>query len=79
MLLENAWKESPLELEFNEWVALKKKTCSQFLYWYTVLELEALLLMFVKSIREGNFTEYLEALEQIIPWMFIMDHTNYAR
>ena len=32
------------------------------------------LLLFVRSIREGNFQLYLESLTKIVPWMFTLDH-----
>ena len=51
----------------------------QFKYWLTTIELEGLLLVFVWSIRQGNLPEFLSALENICPWMFALDHVNYAR
>ena len=29
--------------------------------------------------REGNFHEYVEALLRLNPWVFSLDHVNYAR
>lgn len=51
----------------------------QFLYWSTVLDLELLSLRLVRSIREGNFPMFIKSLKEIIPWMFALDHPNYAR
>ena len=51
----------------------------QFLYWSTVLSLELMCLRLVRSFREANFTLYLQTLRELLPWMFAMDHTNYAR
>ena len=36
------------------------------------------MLSFVKSIREGNFQKFLDALTLFVPCMFSLDHTNYA-
>ena len=38
-----------------------------------------MLLEFVKSIRKGNFKLYAEVLKKCAPWMFILDHYNYAK
>ena len=37
------------------------------------------MLLYVRSIREGNFQLYLESLTKIVPWMFALDHTHYFR
>ena len=34
---------------------------------------------FVRSIREANFSLYHDSLEQIAPWIFLLDHTHYGR
>jgi len=49
------------------------------LFWSTALELELLVLEFVKSIREGNFSMYVEILAKLVPWMFALDQIHYAR
>ena len=36
-------------------------------------------MIFIRSIREGNFQLYVQALAKIIPWFFALDHTHYAR
>ena len=33
----------------------------------------------VHSLREANFKHYIESLGQLAPWMFSLDHINYAR
>ncbi len=37
------------------------------------------MLVFVKSIREGDFEMFVDALDLFAPWMFAMYHTKYAR
>ena len=46
---------------------------------YTTLQLELLVLTFIKSLRTGNFTLYVDNLTKLVPWFFILHHTNYAR
>ena len=54
----------------------QRRKSSQLEYWYTALELECLVLLLVCSIREGNFDMFVEALEQLIPMLFSLDHPN---
>lgn len=34
---------------------------------------------FVCSLREGDFDLYVQVLDELCPWSFAFDHTNYAR
>ena len=56
-----------------------KHSSVQFDYWLKTLLLEITLLLFVRSIHEGNFQLYLESLTKIVPWMIALDHTHYSR
>ena len=38
-----------------------------------------LICLLVRSFREANFALYVDAIRKIRPWLFAMDHTNYAR
>ena len=51
----------------------------QFKFWDVVLQLELLFFEFVKSLRTGDFTLYVETIELLLPWMFSLDHHHYAR
>lgn len=66
-------------LDFNAWCTTKIEQSPQFQYWDLVLKLELLGMQFVRSQRQANFQLYVECLGQIVPWMFALDHTNYAR
>lgn len=50
-----------------------------FQYWDTILNMELLGLIFIRSQREGNFNLYVESLKALAPWFFALDHHNYAR
>ncbi len=80
-LLKNAWERSKSKNQYerSEWIKEKRKSCPQFEYWYTAYELELLLLQFVRGIREARFDIYHDTLEQLVSWMFALDHVNYAR
>ena len=57
---------------------MRKKSPS-FSYWDNALRLELLLLMYVRSIRTGDFELYKQSISKILGWCFILDHTHYAR
>ena len=63
---------------YGEW---KKKTSERSvnaLYWFTVIDLEVLL-MFVRSLREANFRLFISCLSSICTWMFALNHVHYTR
>ena len=43
------------------------------------LHFELTILIFVRSLREGNFELYKESCKRLAPWFFALDSTNYAR
>ena len=65
--------------DLSTWVRKQCETHPQFLFWSTALELELLALEFVRSIREGNFSLYVQILGKLVPWMFALDLVNYSR
>ena len=64
---------------FDNWCHNAAKSIPQFQYWATVMALEICILVYVRSLREANFTMYLDALTELIPWFFALDHTHYSR
>ena len=64
---------------FEDWCSQREQSYPQFQYWTTVLALELSTLIYVRSLREANFSMYLDALTELVPWFFALDHTNYAR
>ena len=70
---------SDIQISFVDWCEQKELQHPQFSYWYKSLKLELLFLQLIKSQREANFEQYVTTLEEIIPWMFAMDHYLYAR
>ena len=66
-------------LGFDEWCIQMVAMYPLFRFWSIVLQMELLILMFVRSIRERNFLLYLDSLAELAPWFFALNHTNYAR
>ena len=65
-------------LEFQQWSDLRETICPHFQYWTTVMELELCMLIFLRSLYIASFAMYLDALTELVPWFFALDHTNYA-
>ena len=72
-------EEGSVVLSFQSWCDQQCATIPQFQFWHIALELELLLLTFVRSIRQANFDLYCDALSKMVPWFFSMNCTNYAR
>ena len=65
-------------LEFKAWCLMREAECPQFQYWSITLQFEVTILTFVKSLRERNFRLYIDALTTLMPWFFVLNHSNYA-
>ena len=64
---------------FEEWCTQRAKASVHFDYWLKTLSLEVLSLVYIRSLREGNFELYVQSLTQLILCMFALDHTHYSR
>ncbi len=64
---------------FESWCAQRKERSPMFHFWHTTFHLELLMLVFVRSIREANFSLYVDSLTKLLPWFFPLDHTHYSR
>ena len=64
---------------FSGWCTRRKDKHPQFLYWYTTLELELLMLACVRSLRIGDFDLYVDTLTKLTPWFFSLNHIHYSR
>ncbi len=71
--------EDGTALELSSWRAKKESSNFQFQYWSITLKFQLHILIFIRSLREGNFQLYKDALTELAPWFFSLDHTNYAR
>ena len=78
-LLEEAYEHDDSDLEMNEWVAEKSKENATFYFWLQLLNLEILLLLFVKSVRLSDYQLYKDCLRRTLPWFFLFDRQNYSR
>ena len=49
-----------------------------FKLWFLVLQLQLTMLVFVRSIRSGNFPLYIQSLTKLVHWFFTFNHYHYA-
>lgn len=66
-------------MDFEAWRDMRKGQSPQFLFWHLTMEFQLLILAFVRAQREGIFSLYLQTLNMLMPWMFALDSTHYAR
>ena len=69
LLVSDAYTRSESGLSFDSWLLQRSKESVQFQYWATVMNLELILLLLVKSNRESNFQLFVSVLENIyVQW-----------
>ena len=58
----------------------KQNSQPMFKFWFTVLQLQLYVLIFVHSIRTGNFNLYVQSLTRLVPLFFSLHpfHFNYS-
>ena len=78
-VLDEAMPDTPTDMSPYNWLEQKSNASSSCLYWKLVIDLELLILMYIRSIREGDFKLHIEVLYLLLSWFFIFDHIHYAR
>ena len=53
--------------EFEDWCHRRAKDTPHFQYWATVLELEMLVLVYMRSLQHASLAMYLAALTELVP------------
>ena len=66
-----------LRLKFDEFG--KQSSNKMTAYWRSYIEMVGLLLRFIRSTREGDWSLHLACVRDMLPWMFAYDRTNYSR
>ena len=78
-LAEEAFEEQEEFNNFDVWRESKTKENANLCFWFHAIELETLLFFFTKSLRDADFRLFVQCIKDIMPWMFALDHTLYAR
>ena len=67
------------EMNIEMWCATRRNESPMFMFWSMILQLELTVLTFIRSLRERNFTLYMDSLLALVPYFFALDRSNYAR
>ena len=78
-LILHAHRESNSELPWEQWVEKIAEENSNAFYWLLVLKFQKLILIFITAQRLGNFKLYVAALQEVMKFIFILDHIHYSR
>ena len=78
LLMNEVYQHSHSKNNQNSWISKKKRLMPQFLFCCMGMELENFLLSLIKSLQTFNFSMFRGCLENIAPWMFEINRTNYA-
>lgn len=79
-LMHEAYLQENLQNQtFDEWRSSKEKLFPMFRYWSNCLDMELLMLMFVRAHRSASYDLYINSLKAFLPWFFSVDFYNYSR
>ena len=78
-LLKDAHKKIESCFSPIKWLDEKSKSNQMCFYWKLIIDSQINILLFVRSIRQGNFTLYRNTLFNTLKWYFALDKYNYAR
>lgn len=67
------------DIGYIEWIEHARKQSPQYEFWITTMELEAILLQFIKTLRTGDFDGFVAVSDSMCPWYLVTDHTHYGR
>ena len=77
--LEKAVVNDNSTLPAYEWLRLKSKSNQMCFIWKVIMDIQIQILIFVRTIREGNFLLFTQVLRKLMKWYFIFDHVHYSR
>ena len=64
---------------FDEWCKEMEYRSQPFKFWLIALRMKLDYLLFLRTVREGDFLLYTASIKKLLPWMFALDHIHYAR
>ena len=78
-LLKEAHADSQNNLSLFDWLEERSKISQMAYYWRLILNFQIQVLIFVRSVQNGNFLLYRETLFYFLKWFFALDKYNYSR
>ena len=73
-LYSNQFDDGQEPLSLDEWCTEQADLSPQFQFWFIILQLQLTILIYVRSIREGNFLLYIDALSRLVLLRFLAAH-----
>ena len=67
------------EDDFKTWREAIIEASPTYRFWDLILRTEVLILIFIRSQRERDFSLYVERLQSLMFLFFTVDHFNYSR
>ena len=67
------------DISFDTWRSEMQVKSPQFHFWSLALKMQLDYLLFLHSIRSGDFRLYKFSISKLLPWLFAFDHFHYAR
>ena len=65
-------------VSFEEWCTKCNQLSPHFKFWHTPLQLELLVLTYVRSLQTVHYPLYTDSLIKLAPWFFALDDINCA-
>ena len=78
-LKREAFSQHGDEEQISAWEDQRRRRSPTFLFWNIIIEYETLVLSAIRAYRQRNLSLYIEAMEELIPLFFALDHVNYAQ
>ena len=79
----DAFQKSSIDVSkqhtFDEWCKEMEYRSQPFKFWLIALRMKLDYLLFLRTVREGDFLLYTASIKKLLPWMFALDHIHYAR
>ena len=61
--------DNSYDLDFKTWRSKLSNQSPTAKFWFSVMDMDKILFMFIRSLRESNFDLFRRSLEEIITWL----------
>ena len=78
-LTMDAFKRQTEFSNYSDWRQNLENESVTAKFWFTVIYMQVLLFMFVRSLRDSNFALFIQCFEEMLTWLAALDHVNYLR
>ena len=78
-LADAAFQDQMEFADFESWRKSINEKNANPCFWFQAIEFEKFLFAFIISLRDADFYSFVKCIEDMMPWMFALDHTHYAK